>query len=111
MASVPMACDSASGTIYLKVVNAADEVQPVSVLVKGGRGVDSTGKAIVLTSDSPQDTNTLSDPRKIVPVTTKVSGLGRSFEYRFKPHSVTVLQIGPGGEHPFTAGNGDQESH
>jgi hypothetical protein len=89
--------DSVTGMIYLKVVNAADEVQPVSVSIKGGRGADSTGKAIVLTSNSPQDTNTLSEPRKIVRITTPVSGLGRNFEYRFEPHSVTVLQIGPGG--------------
>src|ERR1700722_14422009 len=51
--------DSATGTIYLKVVNAADEVQPVSVTVKGGEVADSTGEAMVLTSDSPQDTNSL----------------------------------------------------
>jgi hypothetical protein len=37
-------------------------------------------------------------------MTTPVSGLGRNFDYRFKPHSVTVLQIGPGGEHPDAAG-------
>jgi alpha-L-arabinofuranosidase len=99
--------DSATGTIYLKVVNAADEVQPVSVAVKGGEVTDSTGEAMVLTSDSPQDTNTLSDPRKIVPVTTRVSGLGRNFQYRFKPYSVTVLQIGAGRERPDSGGNGD----
>jgi alpha-L-arabinofuranosidase len=103
--------ESVTGTIYLKVVNAADEVQPVSVSIKGGRGADSTGKAIVLTSNSPQDTNTLSEPRKIVPMTTPVSGLGRNFDYRFKPHSVTVLQIGPGGEHPDAAGNSDLDSN
>jgi hypothetical protein len=29
-----------------------------------------------------------------VPVTTRASGLGQSFEYGFKPYSITVLQIG-----------------
>ena len=60
--------DSRDGTIYLKVVNMAGEVQPVSVTINGIGDVGSAGEAIVLTSDSPQDTNTLSDPRKIVPV-------------------------------------------
>jgi alpha-N-arabinofuranosidase len=92
--------DTRTGTIYLKVVNAADEVQPLSVTINGGRGVDSTGEAVVLTSDSPQDTNTLNDPTKIVPVTTIARDLGQSFVYRFKPNSVTVLQIGVGhGQH------------
>jgi alpha-L-arabinofuranosidase len=88
--------DSQDGTIYLKVVNAAGEVQPVSVTINGISGVEPAGEAVVLTSDSPQDTNTLSDPGKIVPVITAARDLGQSFEYRFKPYSVTVLQIGVG---------------
>ena len=102
--------DSRTGTIYLKVVNAADEVQPVSVTLKGVGGVEATGEAVVLTSNSPQDTNTLSDPRKIVPVTTTARDLSQSFEYRFKPYSVTVLQIDVGHEHPGSRGDDDYES-
>jgi alpha-L-arabinofuranosidase len=86
--------DSRNGTIYLKVVNAANEVQPVSVTIDGGRAVDSTGEAIVLTSASPQDTNTLDNPTKIVPRTAVAHDLGQSFVYRFQPNSVTVLRIG-----------------
>jgi alpha-N-arabinofuranosidase len=86
--------DSRNGTIYLKVVNGADEVQPVSVTIDGGRAVDSTGEAIVLTSASPQDTNTLDNPTKIVPRTAVAHDLGQSFVYRFQPNSVTVLRIG-----------------
>jgi alpha-L-arabinofuranosidase len=86
--------DSRNGTIYLKVVNAVDEVQPVSVKIDGGRAVDSTGEAIVLTSASPQDTNTLDNPTKIVPRTAVAYDLGQSFVYRFQPNSVTVLRIG-----------------
>jgi alpha-L-arabinofuranosidase len=92
--------DSRDGTIYLKVVNMAGEVQPVSVTIIGIGDVGSAGEAIVLTSDSPQDTNTLSDPRKVVPVSIAARGLGQSFEYRFKPYSVTVLQVGLGHKHP-----------
>jgi alpha-L-arabinofuranosidase len=87
--------DSGSGTIYLKVVNLAGEVQPLKVTINGD-DVASAGQAIVLTSRSPQDTNTLTAPRTIVPVTTRAGDLGRSFDYRFQPYSVTVLQIGPG---------------
>jgi alpha-L-arabinofuranosidase len=87
--------DSGSGTIYLKVVNMAGEVQPLKVTINGG-DVASAGQAIVLTSRSPQDTNTLTAPRNIVPVTSRAGDLGRNFEYRFQPYSVTVLQIGAG---------------
>jgi alpha-N-arabinofuranosidase len=64
----------------------------------------------MLTPDSPQDTNTLNDPMKIVPVTTGVRGLGQSFDYSFKPYSVTVLQIDVGQEHRDSPGNDDYES-
>jgi alpha-L-arabinofuranosidase len=101
--------DSGTGAIYLKVVNAAGEVQPVSVTIKGAGGLDSTGEALVLTSDSPQDTNTLSDPRKIVPETTTAHDLGQSFEYRFQPYSVTVLRLDAGHEHHEPPGDGDDE--
>jgi alpha-N-arabinofuranosidase len=99
--------DSGSGTIYLKVVNLAGEVQPLKVTINGG-DVASAGLAIVLTSRSPQDTNTLTAPRNIVPVTTRAGGLGRSFDYRFQPYSVTVLQIGPGGNDRSDASNGGE---
>jgi alpha-L-arabinofuranosidase len=86
--------DTRTGAIYLKVVNAASQVQPVRVIITGVGSIEPIGDALVLTSESPQDTNSLSDPRKIVPVTARADGLGQSFEYGFKPYSVTVLQIG-----------------
>lgn len=101
--------DSGTGAIYLKVVNAAGEVQPVSITIKGAGGLESTGEALVLTSGSPQDTNTLSDPSNIVPETTTAHNLGQSFEYRFKPYSVTVLQMNVGHEHHEPPGDGDDE--
>jgi alpha-L-arabinofuranosidase len=61
---------------------------------KGGINVAGEGEAIVLTSDSPQDTNTLDDPHEVVPTTRKVRRLGENFSYEFKPNSVTMLKIG-----------------
>jgi Alpha-L-arabinofuranosidase C-terminal domain len=102
--------DSRTGPIYLKVVNAASEVQPVQVTIRGVGGIEPAGNAVVLTADSPQDTNTLSDPRKIVPVTTRADGLGQTFEYRFKPYSITVLEIGVRHEHYESHGDADHNS-
>jgi alpha-L-arabinofuranosidase len=47
---------------------------------------------IVLTSASPQDTNTLTEPTKVFPVTSAAS-VGSNFQYTFAPNSVTVLTI------------------
>jgi alpha-N-arabinofuranosidase len=81
------------GEIYLKVVNAIGTAQAVQVELAGAGKVASEGKAIVLSSAQKEDTNTIAEPTKVVPVTSKASGLGKEFSYRFAPYSVTVLVL------------------
>jgi len=85
--------DTQSGAVYLKLVNAMDIPQTVRVEIKGVAAVASEGVAVVLSSASPTDTNSITEPTKIVPVTTKVTGLGTSFTRTLVPNSVTVLQL------------------
>jgi alpha-N-arabinofuranosidase len=51
------------------------------------------GTLVTLSSSNPADTNTITDPAKIVPVTSKAAGLGNTFTRTFAPYSVNVLQI------------------
>jgi alpha-L-arabinofuranosidase len=81
------------GEIYLKVVNAIGRSQAVQVELAGAGKVASAGKAIVLASARKEDTNTIAEPTKVVPVTSKASGLGKQFSYSFAPYSVTVLVL------------------
>ena len=85
--------DSKTGTIYLKVVNRAGTPQPVRVEVSGLAAVESKGQAITLSASSPDDTNSITEPTKIVPITTNVDGLGEKFTRTFPPYSITVLQM------------------
>jgi len=85
--------DTQTGTVYLKLVNAVNTPQTVRVELKGVAAVEPDGLAIVLSSASPTDTNSITEPTKIVPVTTKVTGLGTSFTQTLVPNSVTVLQL------------------
>jgi alpha-N-arabinofuranosidase len=85
--------DSASGTIYVKVVNRAATAQPVHVEISGVASVEPKGKAITLAASSPTDTNSITEPTKIVPVTSDVDGLGANFTRSFAPYSVTVLEM------------------
>ncbi len=39
------------------------------------------------------DTNTIEQPRKLVPQTEKVGGLSASFSREFPPYSITVLKL------------------
>jgi alpha-N-arabinofuranosidase len=81
------------GEIYLKVVNSIGSAQTVRVDLVGAANVAAEGQAIVLSSAQKEDTNTIAEPTKVVPVTSKVSGLGKQFSYSFAPYSVTVLVL------------------
>ncbi len=83
--------NTSNGTIYIKVVNPGGSTKKVRVVLNTGKNVSTTGKAIVLSSGSAGDTNTLNNPTKIVPVTSNLSGLSSSFNYSFTPYSITVL--------------------
>ena len=85
--------DSKDGTIYLKVVNRLATPQPVNVKFGGVSSVEAGGEAIVMKADSPDDTNSIQEPKKIVPVMEKVDGLGTDFTREFPPYSITILEL------------------
>ena len=85
--------DTKSGTIFLKVVNVADHAENVTLDLKGAGAVASTGTLVELKGDKPESTNSITDPKHIVPVTTNLTGLGKSFSHSFSPYSVSIIKI------------------
>jgi alpha-N-arabinofuranosidase len=85
--------DSVKGIVYLKVVNLDAAAQTVEFELKGARKVAGKGLLVVLTSAKPDDTNSLNNPTNVVPVTTKIKGLGIRFARTFAPYSINVLQL------------------
>ena len=82
-----------SNTIILKVVNPYDEEAPLTVNLDGKDIIAPMGEAIVLTSASAEDTNSLENPLKVVPVTTRIPNFSNHFHYILKPHSLTFLRL------------------
>jgi alpha-N-arabinofuranosidase len=85
--------DSSSGTIYVKVVNTLGTPQPVKIQISGVASVASDGDAVVMKANSPDDTNSITDPTHVAPVTEKVTGLGTDFTREFPPYSITILEL------------------
>ncbi len=85
--------DSKTGAIYVKIVNPQATAQPLKIDLRGAGMLPSTGRALTLAAD-PKATNTLEDPRKVVPVSSTVKGIAPTFDYTFAPHSITVLKLG-----------------
>jgi alpha-N-arabinofuranosidase len=85
--------DSKTERIYLKVVNTAAVPQPLRVDIRGVDSVAPTGCLTMLTSAKPTDMNSLAEPTKVVPIATKVSGLGPSFTRTLPPYSISIFQL------------------
>ena len=85
--------DIATGEVIVKVVNYSDRSQRATVSLRGVRNVGSRGRAIVLTSASPDDENSFAEPTKVTAVERRFTCPGPTFSYAFAPYSVTVLRV------------------
>jgi alpha-N-arabinofuranosidase len=85
--------DSKTGTIYVKVVNRAATAQAVHIAVSGVAAVEAGGQAITMSASSPADTNSISEPARIVPVISRADGLSTNFTRTFPPYSISVLEM------------------
>ncbi len=82
-----------TGTIYLKVVNTIGKKQTIKINLDGATKVSPEATVITVKGDKPTDTNTIDDPKNIVPVTSTAKGIKKNFRESFPPYSVTVMQI------------------
>jgi len=85
--------DTASGTVFLKLVNTLDKSQPVNIHLQGKVKINRSAKTVVLKAVSPLDTNSIDDPLNIVPVENEIKGLKKDFTYIMAPYSIQVIQI------------------
>lgn len=85
--------DAKKGIVYLKLVNTTGKEQPVQIDLKGITTVGADATAIVIKGDKPEDTNSITDPVKIIPTTTILKEVKQNFEYKLPIYSVTILQL------------------
>jgi alpha-L-arabinofuranosidase len=85
--------NSRDGVIYLKVVNTSGSARPIKIQINGATQVEPEGEVVTLAGESLNDSNTIEQPRKLVPRTEKASGLGASFTREFPAYSVSVLKV------------------
>ncbi|WP_052429463.1 alpha-L-arabinofuranosidase C-terminal domain-containing protein [Paenibacillus borealis] len=85
--------DYASGDIIIKAVNAQEDELEVQLTLEGVDRIGEIGKVIELSADSLDAENSFAAPQRVVPVSKDLTGLGKSFTYRFPGHSVTMLRL------------------
>jgi alpha-N-arabinofuranosidase len=74
------------------VVNVSRENQETQIKLAGAK-VIYNGTAITLSSDKPEDENSLDQPARVAPVRRTFAGSGSDFRYSFPANSVTVLRL------------------
>jgi alpha-N-arabinofuranosidase len=82
-----------SGTVYVNIVNRSTVPQQVHITLSGLKSIAPNGKTITLSSASINDTNSITDPHKVEPVTADVTGLGPDFTRTAPASSITILEI------------------
>jgi alpha-L-arabinofuranosidase len=82
-----------TGKIYLKVVNPGSSAQSVKIVLGGLTKIQEEGQVITLSAGSPEDTNSITEPTKIVPVSSPLKNVASTFSYTFPAYSITVLEL------------------
>ncbi|QHN03282.1 alpha-N-arabinofuranosidase [Granulicella sp. WH15] len=84
---------SDAGKVYLKLVNASTIPQPLNIKIAGAGKLASTASLLTLTAKDTTDTNTLTDPERIVPVAGTLSNVGATFTHTVPAYSIQVVEI------------------
>lgn len=61
--------------------------------MKGVTAVSADATVTVIKGDKPTDTNSITDPEKIVPASSVIKGVKRNFEHVLPPYSISILQL------------------
>ena len=84
--------DRKTGEIFLKLVNPNGAAESLKIEINGIASLASKGRAVTLTGNL-DDSNSITRPRKVVPVTTTVRGIKPAFTYTLPPNSIVVLKL------------------
>jgi alpha-L-arabinofuranosidase len=85
--------DQATSEIIVKIVNTTAVAKPAAIELNGLKKATSTGKAMVLKSDSPEAVNSLDQPYWISPAETAITIQDKKASVSLPANSFTVLRI------------------
>ena len=86
--------DRAKGIVYLKIVNASSKAQDLKISLDGAKLVKPTAKLIRMSATTTAATNSITDPKRVVPVESVVKGVSKEFTRTVPGYSIDVLELG-----------------
>ncbi len=85
--------DAAKGVVYLKLVNASSEPQELKITLDGAKDVKASAKLITLSAATTAATNTITDPKRVVPVESSIK-VAQTITRTVPGYSIQVLELG-----------------
>jgi alpha-N-arabinofuranosidase len=85
--------NSSAGVLYLKLVNADSNAQPIEINLSGAKSVTPSGTQVSLSAATTDETNSIAEARKIVPVQTALNNVAANFRHTIPPHSIQILEL------------------
>jgi alpha-N-arabinofuranosidase len=84
--------DSKTGEIIVKLVNPELTPQSLPIEIRGVNSLESKATVITL-AGNPEDTNSISHPRNVVPVMTTLRDIKPAFTYLLPPTSIVIIKL------------------
>lgn len=85
--------ESKTHVVHLKLVNASSKAQPVEITLMGASRVQSKAAVTTLRGRTTQETNSITEPTRIVPVASTLTNAGATFSYTLPRYSIQVLDL------------------
>jgi alpha-L-arabinofuranosidase len=82
-----------AGKVYLKIVNGAPTAQELEIKLSGVGAIAGPAKLTRLHALSPVDTNSISDPKHIVPVESTIALTGTTFKHTLPGYTFEVIEL------------------
>jgi alpha-L-arabinofuranosidase len=84
--------DAAKKRVYLKLVNASSEAQPIEIEIAGAK-LAETATLVSLSAHSTQATNSIDHPTEIVPVESTLRGVSNHLHHTLPAYAIQVIQL------------------
>ena len=85
--------DTSKRVLYVKVVNASSKAQSLEIRLTGKDKPAATAAVTTLRGHSIAETNSLTDPSRIVPVQNEINDVSSDWRHVFPPYSIQVIDV------------------
>jgi alpha-N-arabinofuranosidase len=85
--------DSKTHRLHLKLVNASSVPQPIQIKLNGAARVAGKATVTTLSGKTTQETNSITDPTRVVPAVSNIANAGAAFTYTLPRYSIQVLDL------------------